>query len=84
MAFQSLAQIPEAIDSYTTAVSVDPEAHACHANLAVLLHHQSRSGEAEKHAQIASDLAPDAQQYEALLEQIRGDMPPNSKLTLRW
>ncbi|KAF4654363.1 Kinesin-like protein kif24 [Perkinsus chesapeaki] len=34
---QSLGKIDHAIDFYTRAVEVDPEAHACHANLAVLL-----------------------------------------------
>ncbi|KAF4688611.1 Kinesin-like protein kif24 [Perkinsus olseni] len=34
---QSLGNIDQAIDCYTQAVDVDPEAHACHANLAVLL-----------------------------------------------
>jgi chromosome segregation ATPase len=72
VAFQSLSQVPEAIDAYTTAVDVDPEAHACHANLAVLLHHQSRIKEAETHAGVAVKLAPEIEEYQQLLNQIRG------------
>ena len=72
VAFQSLSQVAEAIDSYTTAVDVDPQAHACHANLAVLLQHQSRTKEAEAHAAIAVKLAGDIDEYQQLLSQIRG------------
>jgi tetratricopeptide (TPR) repeat protein len=70
VAFQCLSQVPEAIQAYTTAVDVDPEAHACHANLAVLLQHQSRLKEAEDHATIAVQLAPDIEEYQQLLQQI--------------
>ena len=71
VAFQSLSQVAEAVQSYTTAVDIDPEAHACHANLAVLLHHQSRGKEAEGHAALASQLAPDIEEYQQLLSQIK-------------
>jgi tetratricopeptide (TPR) repeat protein len=71
VAYQSLSQVPEAIQAYTTAVDVDPEAHACHANLAVLLQHQSRLKEAEDHALRAAELAPDIEEYTDLVEQIR-------------
>ena len=70
IAFQSLNQIPEAIDAYRTAVHVDPEAHACHANLAVLLNHVGRHAEAEKHACFAADQEPDSPEYATLLNEI--------------
>ena len=70
VAFQCLSQVPEAIQAYATAVEVDPEAHACHANLAVLLQHQSRLKEAEQHAQEAVRLAPEIEEYQQLLAQI--------------
>jgi tetratricopeptide (TPR) repeat protein len=75
VAFQSLSQVAEAIEAYMTAVDVDPEAHACHANLAVLLHHQSRLKEAETHAKIAIELAPDIDEYQTLLSQIKTFTP---------
>jgi len=75
VAFQSLSQVPEAIEAYTTAVDVDPQAHACHANLAVLLHHQSRMKDAENHARIAIDLAPEIDEYQTLLSQIKSFVP---------
>ena len=75
VAFQSLSQVAEAIEAYMTAVDVDPEAHACHANLAVLLHHQSRLKEAETHAKIAIELAPEIDEYTALLSQIKSFTP---------
>ena len=92
VAFQSLSQVAEAIDSYTTAVDVDPEAHACHANLAVLLHHQSRIKEAETHASIAVKLASEIEEYRQLLSQIKGasnvtlSSPKHSSLrhSTRW
>ena len=77
VAFQSLGQINQAIDAYATAVLVDPEAHACHANLAVLLNHVSKPGEAEKHARIAADLAPESNEYRILLAEIEHTLNPN-------
>lgn len=71
VAFQCLSQVPEAIQAYATAVEVDPEAHACHANLAVLLQHQSRLKEAEEHANDAVRLAPKIEEYQQLLAQIQ-------------
>jgi len=75
VAFQSLSQVAEAVEAYMTAVDVDPEAHACHANLEVLLHHQSRLKEAETHAKIAIELAPDIDEYQTLLSQIKSFTP---------
>ena len=75
VAFQSLSQVAEAIEAYMTAVDVDPDAHACHANLAVLLHHQSRLKEAETHAKIAIELAPEIDEYQTLLSQIKTFTP---------
>ena len=83
VAFQSLSQVPEAIQAYTTAVDVDPEAHACHANLAVLLQHQSRLQEAEDHARMAHQLAPDIEEYVALLEQLSLSLP-GLRHSTRW
>jgi len=78
VAFQSLSQVAEAIEAYMAAVDVDPEAHACHANLAVLLHHQSRLKEAETHAKIAIELAPEIDEYQTLLSQIKTFTPVSS------
>jgi tetratricopeptide (TPR) repeat protein len=75
VSFQSLSQVNEAIEAYMTAVDVDPQAHACHANLAVLLHHQSRLKEAEHHARVAIQLAPEIEEYETLLTQIKSFTP---------
>lgn len=98
VAFQSLSQVAEAVQSYTTAVDIDPEAHACHANLAVLLHHQSRGKEAEGHAALAAQLAPDIEEYQQLLAQIKSSSsgsstnitlsspssPPRLRHSTRW
>ena len=86
VAFQSLSQVPEAIEAYTTAVDVDPQAHACHANLAVLLHHQGRSKEAESHAKIALHLDPEIDAYQALLIQIRAihTSPKLLRASTKW
>ena len=84
VAFQCLSQVPEAIQAYTTAVDVDPEAHACHANLAVLLQHQSRLKEAEEHAGIAVQLAPDIEEYEQLLRQISAAPQTLLRHSTRW
>ena len=92
VAFQSLSQVPEAVHAYTTAVDIDPEAHACHANLAVLLHHQSRAKEAESHASLAAQLAPDIEEYLQLLAQIKSaanvtlssPVSPRMRHSTRW
>lgn len=79
VAFQSLSRVQEAIEAYNTAVDVDPDAHACHANLAVLLQHQSRIKEAESHASLAARLAPEIDEYQQLLHSIRSG--PNVTLS---
>jgi tetratricopeptide (TPR) repeat protein len=84
VAFQSLSQVPEAIEAYTTAVDVDPQAHACHANLAVLLHHQSRQKEAESHAKQAVQLAPEIDEYTTLLEQVKAGVEKKFRNSTRW
>ena len=91
VAFQSLSRVPEAIEAYNTAVDVDPDAHACHANLAVLLQHQSRLKDADIHASLAVRLAPEIEEYQQLLTNIRSSpnvtlSSPSSQLrhSTRW
>ncbi|CAE7210578.1 unnamed protein product [Symbiodinium pilosum] len=69
VAMQSLDQVPEAIESYKRAVSLDPALHVCFANLATLHAYLNDSQKALEYIGSAIELDPENRTYTQLRRQ---------------
>jgi len=69
VAMQSLDRVPEAVDSYQRAVSLDPALHVCFANLATLHAYLNDSKRALEYIGTAIELDPENRTYKQLRRQ---------------
>lgn len=58
VAFQSVGQVQDAVDAYTSAVEIDPALHVCHGNLASLHSYLRNERLARKHLTAALERDP--------------------------
>lgn len=70
VALQSLDRLHEALASYGRAVALNPDLHACYANLAALHHHLANTDAARHYVDKALAISPENQAYVTMRQQI--------------